>query len=570
MRPHASRAVLAAIALVGCNGHLLDPAAGPGGRGPSGDDPFAEWRPSSSDPEVAGAPLDPGRVTMRRMNRTELDHTIADLLGVGPVSADFPTDDRGYGYDNIGDVLSTSALHVELLSQRAVEWIDESLGTESDPGPRRTVILTCDAEAEGEACAREILTAFARRAWRRPPTDAEIARLLEVSGVATAHGEGLDVGIELALAAALVSPHFLFHVEIDPEGAGDTHLLGDHELASRLSYFLWASMPDDELLDLADRGVLHEEAVLAEQVERMLDDERASSLVEDFAGQWLYTRLVEGHDVDGSVFPDWTPELARSARGEMERFFAVLFEDDTMPVTELLNAEFSFVDDRLAEHYELTIPSGAARDSEGFARVTMPAERHAGVLARAGMLAVTSQPNRTSPVKRGVWVLHQLMCTAPPPPPPEVEGFDSTESVPGETLRQRFERHRSDPVCASCHTLMDPIGFGLESFDAIGRHRTVELDTGASIDASGVMIDGSEFEGAAELADLLVDDPRFTECVTRQMMTYALGRGVERDDAGWVAGITERSATRGGSLRGLIHEIVLSPPFRMRTPEVER
>lgn len=550
--------ILAASSLGACDGLVLD--------GPAG--PVTDWPPT--DPRHPEAAVVPGRVTMRRLNQVELEHTVRDLLGLdGSISADFPADDRGYGYDNNGDVLSTSALHVELLSQKAEGWIDRSLGTVDAPGPGRERTLICDAAVEGTDCVRSILAAFTRRAWRRPATEAELTRLVALGDISAMHGDGITEGLRLALIATLVSPHFLYRVEID----GDPTLvipqaISDYELAARLSYFLWASTPDDTLLDLAEAGMLHEPTILRDQAARMLDDERARSLVDDFAGQWLFTRLVDDHVTDYATFPEWTPELASSARGEMERFFAAFLEEDRS-VTGLLDADFSFVDDRLAAHYGIEIPADAERDEDGFARVTMPAERRAGVLGKAGLLAVTSQPNRTSPVKRGVWVLEQLLCAAPPPPPPDVEGFDSTEPIAGETLRERFERHRSDPICSSCHAVMDPIGFGLESFDAIGRYR--ETDNDGTIDPSGVILGGGEFDTTTELATLLATDPRFPRCVTRQMMTYALGRGFEHESDGvWVTGLTERMLEQGGTLRALILEVVVSPPFRMRSPEVSR
>ncbi len=494
------------------------------------------------------------------MNRAELDHTARDVLGLSdPISADFPADDRGYGFDNIGDVLSTSALHVELLERNASGWVERALGTAASPGPVRDRYLTCDVASDGEACARSVLASFTRRAWRRPADEAEIDRLLDVARVASDRGEAAEPALRLAMTAALVSPHFLYHVEIDPTPGGPSHAVSPYELASRLSYFLWASAPDDELLDLAAAGTLTDDEVMRAQVERMLDDPRASSLTEDFAGQWLWTRLVPDHVVDRELFAAWDGALARSARLELERFFGAFLEEDR-PVRDMLTADFSFVDARLAAHYGIEGITGTE-----LVRVTLPAERQAGLLGKAGLLAVTSQPNRTSPVKRGVWVLEQLLCTHPPPPPPGVEGLDATEPVPGETLRQRFERHRTDPVCASCHTVMDPIGFGLERFDAIGRHRTE--DDGATIDDSGELPGGYAFSGAVELAGLLSADPRFDRCVSRQLLTYALGRGMRSDDSVWVHAITERAAARGGSLRAVIAEIALSPPFRMRTPE---
>lgn len=552
--------LLAAALLGGCEGFILDGPLGPGGA--PADDPYAPWRPT--DPEAPPADeLDPGRVTMRRLNRTELDHTLRDLLGIEEsVSGDFPADDRGYGYDNIGDVLSTSALHVELLSKQAEAWVAQGIGSASAPGPARERYFTCDLGTDGDTCAREILASFTLRAWRRPPSESELDRLTGVASLARDHGRPLEEGVELAMVAALVSPHFLFRVEVDPVDATDARALTDYELASRLSYFLWASTPDDELLDLAASGTLRTDAVLEAQVDRMLADPRAQSLTDDFAGQWLFSRLVGDHVVDAETFPSWTTGLAGSARTEIELFFRAFLEED-LPVADMLTADFSYVDARLAEHYGM--PTEGLRAGE-FVRVTMPAERRAGLLSKAGILAVTSMPNRTSPVKRGVWVLEQLLCSHPPPPPPDVEGFDSTEPVPGETLRERFERHRSDPVCSSCHAIMDPIGFGLERYDGVGAYR--ETDSGATIDDAAELPGGIAFTGPVELGAALAEDPRFARCVTQQTMVYALGRGMRGDDAPWIWGITERAQARGGSLRAVIREIVLSPPFRSRSPEV--
>ena len=562
MRARHLIAVAATLA-VGCDGLLLE---GPARPGPLPEDPWSEWRPTGPDAPPRTAATDPGRVTLRRLNRTELDHTVRDVLGIErSVSADFPADDRGYGFDNVGDVLSTSALHVELMERGATEWVAEALGSDAEPGPTRERYLVCDLAADAAACTRRVIEGFALRAWRRPATEAELTRLLRIADAARTSGESAESAARLAMVAALVSPHFLYRVELDPAGStADAHVLSDYELASRLSYFLWASAPDDALLDRAARGELGTDEALIDEVERMLDDPRASSLTDDFAGQWLYSRLVDEHAVDAAVYPDWSPELARSARREIELFFED-FLGSERPVQDMLSADFSFVDARLAAHYGMDAPD-ATGDEDGFVRVTLPEERHTGVLGRAGILAVTSQPNRTSPVKRGVWVLEQLLCFHPPPPPPDVEGLDSTEPRPGETLRERFERHRADPVCSSCHQVMDPIGFGLEQFDGVGAFRTE--DQGALIDPSGELLGGIPFDGAVELAGALSADARFPRCVSRQLLTYATGRGMRDEDQTWIFAITERAAREGGSLRDVITQVVLSPPFRMRTPEV--
>lgn len=568
---------LAMLLVAGCQGTIHEPRSSAGGRtfapterdmnGDGRDDetgmplpPTAPIRPA--DPAMP-TPTDPGRVTMRRLNRTELANTVHDLLGIeGAVAADFPADDSGYGYDNVGDVLSTSALHIELIASHAEEWVAAGLGTQASPGPSRGRFLRCDL-ASGDTCVRDTMVGFARLAYRRAITREEGDRLLSVVNAARTDGESVEAAVKLAMVAALVSPHFLFRAEIDTVTTA-ARSLTDHELASRLSYFLWASMPDDELLGLADSGRLHESEILEMQVERMLDDERAGSLTRDFAGQWLWTRLVPGHVADYATYPGWTGELASSARREIELFFEAFLQEDR-PIEELLTADFSFVDGRLADFYGIEGgPSGT-----DFVRVSMPPERHAGLLARAGILAVTSQPNRTSPVKRGVWVLDQILCQDIPPPPPGVEGLDSGSGSTARTVRERLEEHRRNPTCAACHSRMDPIGFGLERFDGVGRFRSE--DQGQPVDDSGTLPDGTMFRGAVELASILSADERFPRCVTEQMMTYALGRGMDqRDDEGWVVVVTERARSRGGHLRAFVHEIVQSVPFRMRTPEGAR
>lgn len=565
---------LALTLLVGCEGQITQNPLGPNGvdRNPRSpvDASVATAQPdrdggagSLGDASTVFEPTDPGRVTMRRLNRAELDYTVRDLLLLDhPVSADFPSDDIGYGFDNNGDVLSTSALHIELLAQEAEKWVDEGIGSETVPGPARSRYFDC-APSSDASCAAQIVEGFAARAWRRPVRADELQRIRSTIGVAGAHARPLEEGIHLAMTAVLTSPNFWFRAE--PMSGATPLPIGDYALASRLSYFLWASTPDDTLLDLASRGALDDDATLVAQVSRMLEDSRSDSLVRDFAGQWLWTRGIPDHVVDYDVYGDWSPELAASARTEIEMFFEAFLRED-LPVEEMVTADFSFVDTVLARHYQMTPPSGS-----GFSRVTMPEPRQAGILARAGILAMTSQPDRTSPVKRGVWVLEQLLCTHPPPPPPNVEGFESTEPRTGETLRQRFERHRADPACAACHALMDPIGFGLERFDGIGRYR--EREDGTLIDDTGTLVDGSEFAGAVELASAIGSDPRFAQCVSRQLLTYALGRGMRdgssaRTDSAWITKITEAAQASGGSLRDVITQIVLSAPFRTATPEM--
>lgn len=654
--------------------------------------------PDSPPGGMPPAQSDPGRVTLHRLNRVEYNNTVHDLLGTEQRPADdFPSDDRGYGFDNIADVLSLSPLQIELYQRAAELLVDEAMrvpipmpkqlrfaaidvkstvggatngawnlwsngdvvtsvmlpadgdyefsarvwGQQAGPDPVRMSIqvdgmarmtfdvkevaaapaiytvslpslkagahtfgvsflndyynpmqnedrnlfvdwiqargplnakalsnplrdrlVTCDPRVKGaEPCAREVIGNFARRALRRLIPAEELDRYLGFLQAAVKENdpEPFETGVRLALQAILISPHFLFRVEMDADPASAApHPLDDFELASRLSYFLWSTTPDDALLALAEMGALHDPAVLKAQVARMLADPRAEALVANFAGQWLFFRGLVDHAVDYAAFPDYNNDLMLSMRGETERFFReFLFKDIGMDG--LLSAGFTFVDARLAKHYGLPYDAQAG----GWQRASLSGPRR-GLLGHASLLTVTSYPARTSPVKRGKWVLDQLLCAGPPPPPPNVEGLKPQE-IPTGSLRQRLEEHRNNPLCAACHTSMDPIGFGLEHFDGIGRWR--DDDGGFPIDASGILPGGAKFDGSAALAQLLGQDPRFPRCVTQQLYTYALGRGPAYDDDKYIDGIAADFVAGGYRLKDLIAQIVTSEAFRMRRGE---
>jgi hypothetical protein len=397
---------------------------------------------------------------------------------------------------------------------------------------------------------------FGRRAFRRPLGDDELDKLLAIVDAALEAGDDLETATQTMLQAMLVSPHFVFRVEKEAQN-GKARKLDDHELASRLSYFLWSSMPDEELLALADQGKLDGEATLRAQVQRMLQDPRAEALVENFAGQWLFTRALHDHDPDQTVYAGFDEALRDSARLETESFFRTfLFGEQSMD--HMLSAEFGFVDARLSEHYGMAAPTG-----EGMSQVMLP-ESRVGLLTQTTVLMVTSFPNRTSPVKRGKWVLEQLLCTPPPAPPANIPPLEAGVST-AKTVREKLEEHRKNPVCASCHKLMDPLGFGLERYDGIGSFRSSE--NGAPVDDTGELIDGTEFQGPRELAHLIEADPRYPRCITQHVLTYALGRGLKAHDQADINGLTTRFAESGYRLRSLIEEIVLSAPFRMRGVE---
>ena len=418
-------------------------------------------------------------------------------------------------------------------------------------------------DVERTGCARQILSNLARRAYRRPVGDADLDVLLRFFEEGRREG-GFDAGVEMALRWLLASPEFVLRVEREPVGVapGANYAISDLELASRLSFFLWSSIPDDELLDLAAARRLRDPAVLERQVRRMLADERSRALVTSFASQWLYLRNVPAVVPDEDRFPDVGEGLRQAMRRETELFVESVFRADRN-VLDLLTADYTFVNERLARHYGMPRIYGSH-----FRRVLVAHEARRGLLGHASILAVTSYPNRTSPVLRGKWVLENLLGTPPALPPPDVPALEETTGS-GEALsmREATERHRANPVCASCHRLMDPPGFALEQFDAVGRFRT-RTAANTPIDASGELPDGTRFDGAAGLREALASRPeRFVSTLIEKLMTYALGRGLEHYDAPAIRAITREAAENDYRFSSLVVGIVESMPFRMRRAE---
>ncbi len=432
----------------------------------------------------------------------------------------------------------------------------------TDPA-KRARIMVCSPTAATPAaradCARQIFSTFGRRAWRRPLTVGELDRLVALANVAWTENDPFDVGIGLGLQGILLSPSFTFRVEVDPSLTDTTpHAVTDHELAARLSYFLWSSMPDGTLDGLADRGELSDPATLAAQVSRMLRDPKAQALTDNFAGQWLYTRALADATPDSSLFPSWDPELANAMRKETEAFFQSFLTADVSAL-DMIDADYTFLNDRLARHYGLTAPGSTA-----VTRAPLGADRR-GLFTQGSLLTVTSHARRTSPVKRGKWVLEQILCSAPPAPPPGVEGIPE-EVNPNASLRERFEQHRSQATCAGCHSTMDPIGFSLEHFDAVGAFR--EKDSGHDIDDSAVLPDGRSWEGAAGLAAALKTDPRVAKCMTEKLFIYALGRGPTIEDRRCgLPQIESGFVSSGHRLEQLAIRIASSPAFTSRRAE---
>lgn len=646
---------------------------------------------------------DPGRVTIRRLNRTEYNNTIRDLVGVDFEPArDFPSDDVGYGFDNIGDVLSLPPLLMEKYLDAAeqiaeaaiVENIDaknsqrfvgrkldrgrwpvgrdgfvglnssgevsakiefprdgeyllraeakaDQAGSEpakmrfaldGEPvkvfeikgyqkpdvyefklrvekgsrkfsaafindyynpkakkprerdrnlsirflevqGPlnvtpddlpathRRIVIRRPDKDKSVRDCSIEIFRKFATRAFRRPATADELARLADLVEAAVERGDTFEQGVQIGMQAVLVSPHFLFRIENDdrPHDPNAKHNVGAYELATRLSYFLWSSMPDDELFDLADKGKLHQSDVLQAQVQRMLKDPRSqAALVENFGRQWLNLRNLADIKPDTTRFPTFSEELRADMLTETDRFFAEIIREDRS-MRDFIDAKYTFVNERLASHYGIADVKG-----EAFRRVSLEGTPRAGVLTQASILMLTSDPTKTKPVLRGKWILENILGTPPPDPPANVPALEETvEANPDASLREQMALHRSNPTCASCHLTMDAIGFGFENFDAIGRWR--DKDGQHTIDAAGKLPSGESFKSPTELITILSKrDRQFARCVTEKLLTYAIGRGLEYYDKCAVDKIVAATARNDYRFSSFVVEIVNSRPFLMR------
>ncbi|MEE8285749.1 MAG: DUF1592 domain-containing protein, partial [Gammaproteobacteria bacterium] len=433
--------------------------------------------------------------------------------------------------------------------------------------PSRERIFACRpgpaaSPAEAEACAREILGQLARRAYRRPATNNDLELLLALYRTGIGDEEGFESGIQLALEGMLASPDFLFRIERDPPGVVPeaAYPVSDLELASRLSFFLWTSIPDDELLGIAEQGRLREPAILTAQVRRMMLDPRFGRFIESFSEQWLAVRNVDIATPNPRVFPEFDDELRIALKREMGLWFESMVLEDRS-VEEILTSDYTYANERLARHYGIADVSG-----DRYRRVAVNRPERNGVLGKGGLLLATSYNNRTSPVLRGKWVLENLLDMPPPPPPDNVPALEvKDEGGKALTLKQAMEQHRANIVCASCHKLMDPIGFALENFDAIGSFRTRYDDADAVVDSSGILFDGSEFSGTREFQkELLEHSDWVTHTVTKKLLTYALGRGLEYYDQPIVRDIVQNAAPARHSWSSLIMGVVESTPFQHR------
>ncbi|MFN5588037.1 MAG: DUF1592 domain-containing protein [Planctomyces sp.] len=521
-----------------------------------------------------------GYVMSRRLTQLEYRNAVRDLLGQSlPVGEEPPVDGAGgEGFDTVGDSLFTSTLHTEAYLLLADQLVDRALPAgrmeqwlsgagEQSGGVLRGLLsesqwrlldTAASADAAGvQSAVQQLIAGFARRAWRRPPTEEEVTRLQQLFAASLPRLSSVLESVRQPLKAVLVSPHFLFVVETEPDETGVLPLTG-HQLATRLALFLWSSVPDEELLAAADAGVLADDRQYRQQIRRMLADSKSAGLGENFGLQWLGLRNFGGVVPDAKVYPQYSELLAGDLREEAVQFVSGVFRENR-PLTDLLAADYVVVNGRLAQHYGLSLPADA-----DWQRVVVADGRRGGAATLGAVLTAASYPRRTSPVLRGRWILDELLGTPVPPPPPGVPPLDQSVAESGsQTLRQRLELHRQKPECASCHDRMDPLGFGLENFDGIGRWR--ESDAGQSIDAAGRFPSGEQFAGPAELKAVLLgrkDD--FLNHFSRKMLGFALGRELNKFDACVVETSVKKLQENGFQSQILIEEIACSYPFRNR------
>jgi hypothetical protein len=526
---------------------------GPGAAGPS---------PGAAANGTSTGVADVNRVPIHRLNNSEYDNTVHDLLGVtSTLGKTFIADEKLFGFDVIASAFGMTDAQFEQYFDAADALVEETFGSDSLRGR----IMTCTSS--DATCTKKIIADFGLRAWRRPLETAEVDRLATLASDAMAQGEDFTGGIKHVIRTMLSSVEFLYRVELDPNAASvEPHPVGPYELASRLSYLFWSTMPDDELLAAASTGDLTKTDVLAAEVDRLLRDARARQFVTNFAGQWLGLRDLESHQVDPGVFPNFGEPLRNAMIGEGLAYFDE-FLSGGRGLNEFFTADVNFVDASLAELYGFSPTS-----TTGLMRVTNTGDARRGFVGLSSFLTLTSYSYRTAPTLRGKWVLENLLCEHIEPPPPNVPDLDAMSGDPAslqsENVRKRMEAHRADPKCASCHKVLDPIGLGLENFDAIGTYRS-RYANGDDVDASGVLPDGTNFVGLTELTDALSKDTRLTDCVSQKLLTYALSREVVATDAAYLEAIRKDWEADGMGLASLLERIVLSEPFRNRRGESE-
>jgi hypothetical protein len=446
-----------------------------------------------------------------------------------------------------------------VVDRITIEGPAKATGSGDTPSRRKIFICRPTNATEELPCAKKIVSALARRAYRRPVNDNDLETLVSFYQLGR-NGGNFESGVEAAVQRILASPEFIFRFEADPANAtpGKPYRISDMELASRLSFFLWSSIPDDQLLNLASEGKLKDPAVLDQQIKRMLADKRSETLVTNFADQWLYLRNLKNIQPDFQTFPDFDDNLRQAMRRETELFFGSIIAENRS-VLDLLNADYTFVNERLARHYG--IPNVYGTD---FRRVAITDERRRGLLGQGSILTVTSMPNRTSPVLRGKWILTNLLGNPPNPPPPNVPALKENETGAKKlSLRERMEQHRQNQPCKGCHQSMDPLGFSLENFDAVGQWRI--SDDGSQIDPAGTVFNGAKVDGPVALRNMLTANPYvFAKVMTEKLMTYALGRGVEYSDMPTVRAILRDAGQDNYRFSSIVLGIAKSAPFEMK------
>lgn len=514
---------------------------------------LVEWLEHTIDnPTPEMVPKDPGRPFLHRLSKREYNNTVRDLLGVTSHPADeFPPDGGGGGgFDNNSATLFVPPILVEKYLVAASKMLAEA--------KPELVFTTRPSEQVSPAdAARRTIAEFTRRAYRRPSDAADVEAVMPLFEEATQRGDDWESAIRSTLRAVLVSPNFLFRMEL-PRSEGD-HLINDFELANRLSYFLWSSMPDEELFRTAAEGKLRDPAVTSAQIERMLRAAKAREFAENFAGQWLRVHELEtSAQPDGGKFPEYNRDLRDALLAEPIEFFHALLRENGSLLA-VLDADYTYANEALARHYGLPEVQG-----NEFRRVALTDRNRGGVITMGAVLTITSYPQRTSPVLRGKWILEEILGTPPPPPPPLIKSLPPSDHVQdGLTFRQQLEKHRQDANCAGCHSRLDPLGFGLENFDPIGRWRTKIADQ--PVDAAGQMVTGEKFEGATGLKQvLLARKAQFIRNVTERMYAYALNRGLEAYDMPQVKQTARKLAETDYRIGVLVQDVVMSYPFQYR------
>jgi len=520
----------------------------------------AEIRGTLAKLEEGKIPRNPGRPTVRRLNRNEYNRTVRDWLGVDfDAGGDFPADGAGgEGFDNVGDALFIQPSLMEKYLAASRKVIDAVYAKPELFG--RMVVVKPSPEKPPAQAAKEVLQTQATLAFRRPPSAAELEPLAGLFTKRLAAGMPYEEALKAPLQSLLMHPAFLFRVEQDQSGKKEWPVNG-YELATRLSYFLWASMPDAELFRLAGEGKLAEPAVLAAQVKRMLERRGVAIRSRFFGGAWLgYDELLEFSEPDLKKFPEFTQSLRKSMYRESVQFFGNVIRENR-PVTELISSDYTFLNEELAKHYGIADVKGG-----DMRRVALSDPNRGGIIGQASVMTVTSLPLRTSPVKRGKWILDTLLGTPPPPPPPDAGVLPPDDhSASGTTMRERLEKHRSRAACAACHAKIDPLGFGLENFDLLGRWRTVDVN-GKPIDSKATLPGGTVFDSPAGLKRyLLSDDDLFLRNLARKMLAYGLGRPLEYYDEPVVVDLVRQLRGDGLKMQTLILGIVQSPPFLNRS-----